>query len=325
MRPVEGSLGDNVGIIKAITSFARRNILYCGLVVIVILLSLLSPVFLTVGNIFDIILQSSINGIIALGVTFVITTGGIDLSVGAIWGLSGVVCGLLLKAGVPWGLATVGCVLAGALCGMFSGVLITKGRIQAFIATLATMSVYRGITLIITKGYTVYNFPKDFHYLGAGRLFGVIPIPVLMLALVLLISVFLFERTTFGRYLVSIGNNKEAARLCGIDINKMITLAYVYAGVLCAIGGGLIATARLNAAEPIAGSGAETDAIAAVVIGGTSLAGGVAKIRRTVLGALLLGMTNNGLTLLNVPTYYKMAVVGLIIILAMLGDSMNKD
>lgn len=311
--------------IKGITSFARHNILYLGLGVIIIALSILSPAFMTVGNIFDIILQSSINGIIALGVTFVITTGGIDLSVGAIWGLTGVACGLLLKTGMPWGLAILGCILAGALCGFFSGVLITKGRIQAFIATLATMSIYRGISLIITKGYTVYNFPKGFRYLGAGRLFGVIPIPVFILLAVLLISIFLFERTTFGRYLVAIGNNKEAARLCGIDINRMITLAYVYSGILCAIGGGIIATARLNAGEPIAGSGAETDAIAAVVIGGTSLAGGVTKIRRTVIGALLLGMTNNGLTLLNVPTYYKMAVVGIIIILAMLGDSINKD
>lgn len=308
-----------------IISFARNNSLYFILGIIIIALSILSPAFLTVGNLFDIILQSSINGIIALGVTFVISTGGIDLSVGAIWGLTGVACGLIMKAGVHWSLAILGCIILGAVCGLFSGALITKGRIQPFITTLAAMSIYRGLALIVTKGYTVYNFPKPFRYIGAGRLFGVVPIPVFVLLGVLIVSVFIFERTTFGRYLVSIGNNKEAARLCGIDVNKMITFAYVYAGILCAIGGGILATARLNAAEPIAGGSAETDAIAAVVIGGTSLAGGATKIRRTVIGALLLGMTNNGLTLLNVPTYYKMTVVGIIIILAMLGDSINKD
>jgi len=305
---------------QIINGFIKRNVLYFGLGALVIVMSILSPAFLTIGNIFDILLQSSINGIIALGVTFVIASGGIDLSPGAVWGLTGVVCGLLLKAGLPWIVALLGCILAGAICGLFSGSLITKGKIQPFIATLATMSVFRGLALIITKGYTIYNFPKEFRYLGSGRLFGIIPIPVIILLVIFVVSVFLFERTTFGRYLVAIGNNKEAARLCGINVNKTILLAYIYVGIMCAIAGGVIAVARLNAAEPIAGSGAETDAIAAVVIGGTSLAGGVAKIRRTVIGALLLGIANNGLTLLNVPTYYKMAVVGIIIILAMLGD-----
>ena len=316
-RPATGSRG--------LGRFLRKNILFEGLVVILVLLTFLSPVFLSVDNIFDIVLQSSINAIIALGMTFVITTGGIDLSVGAVWAFTGVITGMLLRTGITFVVAVPVGILAGAICGLISGLLITKGRIQPFIATLATMSVFRGITLIITRGYTVYTFPRAFQYLGAGRLGGVIPIPVIILAVVFVLSLYLFEQTTFGRYLVSIGNNREAARLCGIGVDRITTWSYVYCGILSAIGGGIIATARLNAAEPIAGSGSEVLAIAAVVIGGTSMAGGETKIKLTIVGALLLGTVNNGLTLLNVPTYYQMTVIGLIIILAMLGESLSRD
>jgi ribose transport system permease protein len=334
-RPGDGEVGQLAGAVAGIGKpsggswdlgrFLRKNILFEGLTVIVVALTFLSPVFLSVDNVFDIVLQSSISAIIALGMTFVITTGGIDLSVGAIWALTGVIAGMLLRAGISPIVAVPAGILSGAFCGLFTGLLITKGRIQPFIATLATMSVFRGITLIITRGYTVYGFPREFEYLGAGRLGGVIPIPVVILAAVFALSLYLFEQTTFGRYLVSIGNNREAARLCGINVDRVITWSYVYCGVLSAIGGGIIATARLNAAEPIAGSGSEVLAIAAVVIGGTSMAGGETKIKRTIVGALLLGTVSNGLTLLNVPTYYQMAVIGLIIILAMLGEAVSRD
>ena len=246
-------IGKLRGESRSLSQFLRKNVLFEGLIVIVVALTFLSPVFFSVDNIFDIILQSSINAIIALGMTFVITTGGIDLSVGAVWAFTGVITGMLLRTGMTFIVAVPVGILSGAFCGFLSGLLITKGRIQPFIATLATMSVFRGITLIITRGYTVYTFPRNFQFLGAGRLWGVIPFPVIILAVVFILSLFLFEQTTFGRYLISIGNNREAARLCGISVDRVITWSYVYCGILSAIGGGIIATARLDAAEPIAG------------------------------------------------------------------------
>ena len=292
---------------------------------VIVLLSVLKKEFLTVGNLMDVAKQASINGIIALGMTYVITTGGIDLSVGSTWALSGVSAALLMKAGVPWPIALVGCVAVGAICGGLSGLLVTKGRLQPFIATLATMNVYRGAALIITGGYTVYGLPTNFRFIGGGVILGYIPMPVVFLVGVFIVSWFIFRYQVFGRYLTAIGNNREAARLTGINVGRMIVLAYVYSGVLSAIGGGIVATARLSAAEPTIGMGAELDAIAAVVLGGTSMAGGDTKIRGTLVGAILLSTINNGLTMLNVPTYYKIAVIGLIIIGAMLIDSYGKE
>ncbi len=310
---------------RSAVEIIKTNAVIFVLILIIILLSILSPYFLTVGNLMDIAKQASINGVIAFGMTCVITTGGIDLSVGSTWALSGVAAALLMKAGIPWPLALAGCIIAGSLCGCFSGLLVTKGRLQPFIATLATMNVYRGLALIITGGYTVYGLPTDFRYIGGGVLFSVIPMPVIILALVFAVSWFIFRHQVFGRYLTAIGNNREAARLTGINVNRMIILAYLYSGFLAAIGGGIVATARLGAAEPTIGAGAELDAIAAVVLGGTSMAGGDSRILGTLIGAILLSAINNGLTLLNVPTYYKIAVIGLIIIAAMLIDSFSKE
>ncbi|MCD8140649.1 MAG: ABC transporter permease [Planctomycetaceae bacterium] len=303
----------------------RANAVILVLVLIIVALSVASPYFLTVGNIMDVAKQASINGIIALGMTYVITTGGIDLSVGSTWALSGVVGALLMKAGVPWPVALLGCIAVGSLCGYLSGLLVTRGRLQPFIATLATMNVYRGIALIITGGYTVYGLPADFRFIGGGVLFSIIPMPVIVLLLIFVVSWFIFRYQVLGRYLTAIGNNREAARLTGINVNRMIVMAYVYSGLLAAIGGGILATARISAAEPTIGSGAELDAIAAVVLGGTSMAGGNSRVFGTLIGAILLSAINNGLTLLNVPTYYKIAVIGLIIIAAMLIDSFGKE
>ncbi|MCC8167567.1 MAG: ABC transporter permease, partial [Planctomycetes bacterium] len=237
----------------------------------------------------------------------------------------GVVAALLMKAGLPWPIALFACVIVGCLCGCLSGVLVTKGRLQPFIATLGTMNVYRGIALIITGGYTVYGLPADFRFIGGGVILSIIPMPVIILLGIFILSWFIFRFQVFGRYLTAIGNNREAARLTGINVNRMIIMAYVYSGLLSAIGGGILATARLSAAEPTIGGGAELDAIAAVVLGGTSMAGGDSRIRGTLIGAILLSAINNGLTLLNVPTYYKIAVIGLIIIAAMLLDSFGKE
>ena len=186
------------------------------------------------------------------------------------------------------------------------------------------MNVYRGLALIITGGYTVYGLSSDFRYLGAGMVMNILPMPVIIFLIIFFLSWFVFSKQVFGRYLTAIGNNREAARLSGINVERMINMAYIYSGVLCAIGGGIVATARLSAAEPTIGSGAELDAIAAVVIGGTSMSGGQSKVIGTLIGAILLSAINNGLTLLNVPTYYQIVVVGLILIVAMLLDSFGK-
>lgn len=310
---------------SAALEMIKANAVLLVLFIVVAALSVLSRHFLTIGNLMDVAKQASINGIIALGMTFVITTGGIDLSVGSTWALSGVCAALLMKAGIPWPLALVGAVAVGCLCGFVSGLLVTKGRLQPFIATLATMNVYRGIALILTGGYTVYGLPADFRYIGGGVLFSFVPMPVLIFLAIFVISWFIFRFQVYGRYLMAIGNNREAARLTGINVGKMIILAYVYSGLLSAIGGGIVATARLSAAEPTIGIGAELDAIAAVVLGGTSMAGGDSRIFGTLIGAILLSTINNGLTLMNVPTYYKIAVIGLIIIGAMLIDSFGKE
>ena len=318
MINTNGTSIDLIGIFK-------KNTLLVGFILIFVVLSIVSPVFLTIDNVFDILLQSSINGIIALGMAFVITTGGIDLSVGSIWALTGIAGGLCAKAGMPWQLCILLTLVVGALCGLCTGILVTYGRIQAFIATLAMMSIYRGFALIITKGYAVYGFPDAFRYVGSGRIFGVIPVPVVIMLVIFIVSIYLFNNTVVGRYLLAIGNNKEAARISGIKVNKLVIFSYIFSGVMCAIAGGIIAVGRLDAAEPIAGMGAELDAIAAVVIGGTALSGGQTKIKLTLLGALLLGTINNGLTLLGVATYYQTVFIGAIIVIAMLFEVGNVD
>jgi ribose/xylose/arabinose/galactoside ABC-type transport system permease subunit len=316
-------MGKTLGAVS-ISSIAKDNAVVLVLLAIFILLTITSPVFLTVGNLMDVAKQASINGIIAMGMTFVITTGGIDLSVGPVWALTGVVSAMLMKVGLYWPLALLVGVCVGCFCGFLTGLVITRGKLQPFIATLATMNVFRGIALIITGGLTVYGLPEDFRFLGQGFFLKYIPMPVFIFIVVYALSWFIFKKQVFGRYLTAIGNNQEAARLSGINVKRITLMAYMYSGVLCAIGGGIVATARISAAEPTIGGGSELDAIAAVVIGGTSMSGGESKIRGTLVGAILLSTINNGLTLLNVPTYYKIAVVGLIIVIAMLIDAFGK-
>lgn len=294
-----------------------------ALLVMCICLSILSPVFLTIANILDIILQSSINATIALGMTFVIATGGIDLSVGSVWALTGIIVGFMLKANFPWWLAVIGGLVVAGACGAITGGLIVRGKMQPFIATLGTMGIFRGLALIISGGYTLYSFVRPFKFIGAGKIFG-IPVPVYILFVAFLFSWFLFKKCTFGRRVMAIGGNREAARLCGINVNRTLLKAYIMCGVLTGLAA-IMATARLNAAEPIAGNGAELDAIAAVVMGGTSLSGGMGNIGGTLIGALLIGIVKNGLTLLNVPTYYQTVAIGLIIIAAVLLDNLGKS
>jgi ribose/xylose/arabinose/galactoside ABC-type transport system permease subunit len=297
-------------------------------VIILILLSLgivmsfLSPVFLTSRNLLNVLLQTSINITVAVGVTMVILTGGIDLGVGSVVALTGVTLGTMLKANLPIPVAFLIAVLVGALTGIINGLLVSKGRVPAFVATLGMMSAARGLSLIITGGQSIYVFPRSFlNFFGIGYLWF-IPMPVVIAAVVVIIAQYILSQTRFGRYVYAIGGNPEAARLAGVKVTLMLIMTYVIAGVTYAIGGTIL-TARLNSAQPIAGVGYELDAIAAAVIGGTSLSGGVGTVWGTVLGALIMGVLRNGLNLMNISSYIQQVLIGTVIVGAVLVDRMR--
>lgn len=291
----------------------------------IILFSSLSPFFFTTDNLLNVTLQTSITAIIAAGMTFVILTAGIDLSVGAMVAFSGVIATSLLKINLPFSLSfplaiLVG-VTVGALSGAFAGLFVTRFNITPFIVTLALMTIWRGSAYIYTDGRPIWGLPETFGILGSGRLFG-IPVPTIVMVIVYVIAYVLLTRTKFGRYVYAVGGNKEAARLAGININKVILLVYVISGSLAAISGVILAS-RMNSGQPNAGLMYEMDVIAAVVVGGTSLFGGRGSIIGTFLGAMLIGILRNGLNLLNVGSYVQMVVLGIVILLAVLLDQMR--
>jgi len=297
-------------------------------VIIVILLamgtvmSFLSPVFLTSRNLLNVLLQTSINITVAVGVTMVILTGGIDLGVGSVVALTGVTLGTMLKSNLPISVAFLIAVLVGTLTGIINGLLVSKGRVPAFVATLGMMSAARGLSLIITGGQSIYVFPKSFlNFFGIGYLWF-IPMPVVIAAVVVIVAQYILSQTRFGRYVYAIGGNPEAARLAGVKVTLMLIITYMIAGITYAIGGTIL-TARLNSAQPIAGVGYELDAIAAAVIGGTSLSGGIGTVWGTVLGALIMGVLRNGLNLLNISSYVQQVLIGTVIVGAVLIDRMR--
>ncbi len=285
--------------------------------------TLTSPYFLDSRNLVNILLQSSINAIVAIGMTFVIITGGIDLSVGSVLALSGVIMGFMSKGGYgvfPTIIVGMG---VGALFGWINGFLVDKGKIPPFIATLGTMSITRGLALILTGGLTLYGLSEGFKQFGSGYIFGFIPNPIVITFIVFFAAHFILTRTAFGLYVYAIGGNEEATRLSGIDVSKYKTYVYIISGVCAAIGG-IILNARLNSAEPIAGSGYELNAIAASVIGGCTLSGGEGTVFGTIIGAIIMGMLQNILNLLNIQAYYQQLVIGLVIIGAVLMDRLRK-
>ncbi|OBR63588.1 ribose ABC transporter permease [Paenibacillus oryzae] len=290
-----------------------------GLCIIIIILIIASPNFLTLNNILNIFRQVSINALIAFGMTFVILTGGIDLSVGAILALSGALTAGMMGAGVDPMTAVLIGVLAGGVMGAINGLLITKARIAPFIATLATMTIFRGLALVYTDGRPITGFNSEaFTMIGGGYFFGV-PVPVILMLILFGGLFFVLRKTTFGRNVYAIGGNEEAARLSGIKTGRFKVYVYTLTGVLSALAG-IILTSRLNSAQANAGMGYELDAIAAVVLGGTSLSGGRGWIVGTLIGALIIGVLNNGLNLLGVSSFYQQVVKGLVILLAVLLD-----
>lgn len=303
-----------------IASFGRRQLgTLLGLIGLCGLLTILTPHFLTVSNLLNVTEQTTINALIAVGMTFVILSGGIDLSVGSIVALSGVVLGSALHSGVPVPAAILLSLGTGGLCGLANGLLIARGGLPPFIATLGLMSIARGAALLFTDGRPVSGFDAGFRAISTGRPFA-IPAPVLLMAAVYLLAHFVLTRTTFGRYVYAIGGNEEATRLSGIRVGLHKTTIYALSGVTSAIAA-VTLTARLNSAQPIAGIMYELDAIAATVIGGTSLLGGSGTLVGTLIGALIMGVLRNGLNLLGISSFLQQVVIGSVIIAAVLVDS----
>lgn len=293
-----------------------------GLLVLCAVLWALTPHFLTVSNLLNVAQQTSINAVIAVGLTFVIISGGIDLSVGSLVAFSGVVTASLLQRAVPVPLALLAGLLTGLACGLVNGLLITYGRLPPFIATLGLMSVARGGALLYTDGRPVSDFGEDFRWLATGEILRV-PVPVVIMIVVYGIAHFVLGRTPFGRYLFAMGGNEEAALLSGVRVRLHKTLVYGVCGLLSALAAAML-TARLNSAQPIAGINYELDAIAATVIGGTSLMGGQGSVVGTLIGALIMGVLRNGLNLLGVSSFIQQVVIGAVIILAVLIDTAFK-
>jgi len=297
---------------------ARQFGTVIGLIVLCATLWILTPHFLTVSNLLNVVEQTSINATVAVGMTFVILSAGIDLSVGSIVALSGVVLGTALQAGYPLALALPASLAAGFACGVTNGALISWGRLPPFIVTLGTMSIARGAALLVTEGRPISGFDAAFRSLATGRV-GFIPAPVIVMAVVYVIAHVLLTRTTFGRYVYAIGGNEEATRLSGVPVRFHKTMIYGVSGLTSAVAA-VVLTARLNSAQPIAGIMYELDAIAATVIGGTSLLGGEGSLAGTLIGALIMGVLRNGLNLLNVSSFLQQVVIGVVIIGAVTVD-----
>lgn len=304
-----------------------------ALFLLCLFISLLSDKFMTSTNLWNVLRQISVNVCISVGMTLVVLMAGIDLSVGSILGLTAAVCAGLLKNGLLIesmdlfiGFTVLGAILAamiiGMLLGLFNGWVITKFAIPPFVATLAMLTIARGLTMLYTEGIPISNLGPKFEFIGSGWILG-IPVPVWISLIMVLIVVFLTNRTTFGRYIYAIGGNEKAAFLSGININKVKLAVYGIAGMMAAVGGVLV-TSRLNSAQPNAGMSYELDSIAAVVIGGTSLSGGVGTVTGTVIGAIIIGVLNNGLVLLDVSPFWQQVVKGIVILLAVIIDKMNQ-
>ena len=289
-----------------------------GLLLLSGILWALTPYFLTVSNLLNIAEQTAIVAIIAVGMTFVIITAGIDLSVGSVLAFSGIVMASALQAGAPLVLGLAAGLGAGLVCGLVNGLLITGGRLPPFIATLGMMSVARGAALMFTEGRPVSGFSESFRIIATGEVLG-IPFPVIVMVAVYILAHVVLTRTKLGRYTYAIGGNEEATLLSGVSVKIYKTTVYGICGMLSGLAA-IILTARLNSAQPIAGIMYELDAIAATVIGGTSLMGGEGNVFGTLIGALIMGVLRNGLNLLGISSFAQQIVIGSVIIVAVLFD-----
>jgi ribose transport system permease protein len=303
-----------------IGAFASRFGSLAGLVVLGAILAILSPDFLTLSNLMNILNQVSLNGLVAVGMTFVILTGGIDLSVGSILALTGVLLAAMLKGGTPDFLAILAALALGTVFGLANGAAVARFKLQPFIATMAFMTIFRGATFVFTQGRPITGLGDKglFAGLGRGDIAG-IPWSGLLLLACLGAAVFVLSRTVYGKSVYAVGGNAEAARLSGLAVRTTQASVYAISGFFAALAG-VVLTSRLDSAQPLAGQSYELDAIAAVVLGGTSLSGGRGFMIGTLVGALIIGVLNNGLNLLEVSSFYQQIVKGAVILLAVLAD-----
>ncbi|MTK11502.1 MAG: ABC transporter permease [Clostridiaceae bacterium] len=293
-----------------------------GLVLLSLIFGFMSDKFFSVDNLLTVALQSAIIAIIAIGQTYVIITTGIDLSIGSNIALAGIVAAILMTSGVAVPIAVIGGLLSGCFVGLINGLIVVYGNIPPFIVTLGTMSIVRGVSLVITKGIPVTDLPEAFTIIGTGSIAS-IPIPAVIMFVLVAIFGFVLAKTKLGRYTYAIGSNFEAARLSGINTKRTLISIYIISGFLAACAG-LILAARVVSAQPTAGTGYELDAVAASVIGGASLLGGEGMILGTFIGALVIGVLRNGLNLINVSAFWQQIVIGAVIIAAVYIDRVKR-
>lgn len=293
---------------------------FIALIFLVIVIGAISPDFRTVNNFLSLLRQSAINGLIAFGMTCVILTGGIDLSVGSVLALTSIICTHTIKIGLPAPLSMLIALIFGIILGTISGLMVTKSRLQPFIATLITMTGYRGLTMILSGGKPISRLGNNLllNQIGKGSFLG-IPIPVWILIIFFAIFLFVLKKTVLGRQIYATGSNAKAAELAGININNIKLIVYAVSGFMASLSG-LILVSRLGSAQPTLGSGYELDAIAAVALGGTSMTGGRGKITGTLIGILIIAVLNNGLNIIGVSSYYQDVVKALVIFLAVISD-----
>ncbi|QQS98935.1 ribose ABC transporter permease [Peribacillus psychrosaccharolyticus] len=313
-------MNSQVKLMKNNTSVWQKFGPLFALILLFAIITVLNPSFLTPLNIMNLLRQISINALIAFGMTFIILTGGIDLSVGSILALSSALMAGMMVSGMDPILAIIVGVLLGTIMGVINGLLITKGKMAPFIATLASMTIFRGLTLVYTEGKPITGLGDSlgFQLLGRGYFFG-IPVPAVTMILAFFMLWFLLHKTAFGRKTYAIGGNEKASRISGIKVDRVKIMIYGLAGTAAALAGAIL-TSRLNSAQPTAGQSYEMDAIAAVVLGGTSLSGGKGRMFGTLIGVLIIGTLNNGLNLLGVSSFYQQVVKGIVIIVAVLLD-----
>ena len=307
-----------------ILDFLKKYGLIAVLLVEIVIFSFGSRFFLTSGNLINVLRQSAVTGISVLGMTFVILTGGIDLSMGATIGMASIVASIAMAT---WRLPPVAAVIlalfVGAIIGLLNGVLVTYVRIPPLIATLGTMTSVRGLCFIFTGGLPVFGFPESFGVLGKGYV-GFMPVPVIIMAVVLAAGWFVINKTKYGRYLYAIGGNAEAARLSGINVKKNMLITYMLSGILAAIAG-IVELSRLSSGLPNAGSGYEMMIITAVVLGGVSIAGGEGKFFGVIVGIFIMAILSNGLVMMNVYEYYQQLIRGIVLLVAVGIDQMSKQ
>ena len=317
---------------KSVSALLGEYGAFIALALLVVGLSIISPEFRAPSNFMNLLRQATFNGLIAFGMTCVILSDGIDLSVGSTFALSAIVCAELIMMGLPAFVAILVALVVGTLLGTISGLLVTKGRLQPFIATLITMTTYRGLAMIITDGKPISRLAESatsgsflFKALGKGNLVSIfnenikIPIPALILIIAFAIFYFFLNHTTYGRRIYATGSNAKCATLVGVNTSKIKISVYAISGFMSALAG-LIMISRVNSAQPTLGSGYELDAIAAVALGGTSMSGGRGKITGTVAGVLIIAVLNNGLNIMEVTSYYQDVIKAIVILVAVLSD-----